>query len=395
MTIEYEVEINGSVETGLTAMFADDGVITVEVQNDDAFDGDDAVVVTLTGVTIGNAVLGTQVSASATVTEDDALSDGTVVYRVNAGGPEVAAIDGGPDWTEDQGNNASPYLIVKGSDDTAGFPGNDPGPTVPATVPGVVFDTERWDDTGGNDQEMQWAFDVLPGTYEVRLYMGNGFGGTSAPGDRVFDVALEGSVPVSLDDIDLSAQFGHQVGGLIAQTVEVTDGTLNIEFLHDVKQNPLVNAIEIVQTAPADFDFLTTFATPAVREAAFNQIKALLENGIAGVEWLEAGATNVAVLDEGTGNVVVTSTDPAGDTGGLSWSESVFTFDADGDRLSKVTDLDDGSIATRTFGEFDGVPDQPGLGPDDQHRRAGRHVDTRFTTAPAASTRRASNTTTV
>ncbi|MEO0763438.1 MAG: malectin domain-containing carbohydrate-binding protein, partial [Pseudomonadota bacterium] len=92
-----------------------------------------------------------------------------------------------------------------------------------------------------------------PGVYDVRLFLGNGFGGTSAPGQRVFDVAIEGSVLASLDDIDLAADFGHQVGAMISNQVTVTDGQLNIEFLHGV-ENPLINAIEIVQLVGVDVD---------------------------------------------------------------------------------------------------------------------------------------------
>lgn len=112
-------------------------------------------------------------------------------------------------------------------------------------MPGAIFDTERWDNSGGS--EMQYAFGGLAtGDYEVRLYLGNGFSGTNDPGERVFDVALEGSVPANLDDIDLSGQFGHLVGGVISNVVAIDDGTLNIDFVHGV-QNPLVNGVEVIR----------------------------------------------------------------------------------------------------------------------------------------------------
>ncbi|MBE9045664.1 hypothetical protein IQ255_14830 [Pleurocapsales cyanobacterium LEGE 10410] len=176
-----------------------------------------------------------------TATGDDSE---TVLYRVNAGGEQVAAVDGGIAWSADTTASNSPYLADPGSNYTALFPAIEPGAGV-SGVPGAIFDSERWDEAGGSS--MQWAFDVAqPGLYEVRLYLGNGFDGTSNPGERVFDVAVEGAVPTSFDDIDLSQQFGHLVGGVISSTVNITDGTLNLEFIHGV-QNPLVNAIEIVQ----------------------------------------------------------------------------------------------------------------------------------------------------
>ncbi|MBE9045661.1 hypothetical protein IQ255_14815, partial [Pleurocapsales cyanobacterium LEGE 10410] len=160
------------------------------------------------------------------------------------GGEQVAASDGGIAWSADTTTSNSPYLVDPGSNHTALFPAIEPGAELTG-VPGQIFDTERWDEAGGSS--MQWAFDVAQaGLYEVRLYLGNGFEGTSNPGERVFDVAVEGAVPTSFDDLDLSQQFGHLVGGVVSSTVNVTDGTLNLEFIHGV-QNPLVNGIEIVQ----------------------------------------------------------------------------------------------------------------------------------------------------
>jgi hypothetical protein len=172
---------------------------------------------------------------------------GDILYRVNAGGPEVAAIDGDISWAADTTEANSPFLADPGSNHSATFPAIATGSNLSSTTPDAIFDTERWDEAGGS--EMQWAFDVSDrGLYEVRLLMGNRYQNTDNAGERIFDVAIEGTVPRALKDIDLSAQFGHQVGGVISQTVSVTDGTLDIEFLHGV-QNPLVNGIEIIQVA--------------------------------------------------------------------------------------------------------------------------------------------------
>ena len=169
----------------------------------------------------------------------------TVLYRINAGGPEVAALDGDIAWSADTRANNSSLLTEPGSNNIARFPALEPGETVSDTTPSAVFDTERWDKTGGT--EMEWSFDVPDdGLYGVNLSMGNGFEDTSAPGERVFDVAIEGTVLKNLNDVDLSNQFGHQVGGVISNIVSVTDGTLNIDFLHGI-QNPLVNGIEVIQ----------------------------------------------------------------------------------------------------------------------------------------------------
>lgn len=223
--------------------------IDVTVLDDPYLEDLETVEITLTdvvsddnSVTLGDATL-------ATVTIAD---DSSVIYRVNAGGAEIAATDDGPNWLADTG-----FLSDPGSNNTAKFPAVEAGITVAPGTPGEIFDTERFDIiSAAGDTEMQYAFDVDPGLYEVRLYMGNGYEGTSLTGERVFDVAIEGQVLSNLDDIDLSARFGHLVGGVLSNEVTVEDGSLNIEFLHDLEngvQNPLINGIEIIQigdTAP-------------------------------------------------------------------------------------------------------------------------------------------------
>jgi hypothetical protein len=67
----------------------------------------------------------------------------------------------------------------------------------------------------------------------------------------------------NLDNIDLSAQFGHRIGGMISNVVEVTDGTLDIEFLHDAANNPIINGIEIVRLGAAGPDTTAPIATLA------------------------------------------------------------------------------------------------------------------------------------
>lgn len=185
------------------------------------------------------------VESSNSIENNNSGNSETVLYRVNAGGSQIAAVDGDIAWSADTASNNSSFLSNPGSNNTASFPAVGPGATVPNTVPGQIFDSERWDESG--DSEMQWAFDISEnGLYEVNLYLGNGFEETSEAGERIFDVAIEGNIPTNLNDVDLSQQFGNEVGGVIRNTVKVSDGTLNIDFIHGI-QNPLVNGIEIVQ----------------------------------------------------------------------------------------------------------------------------------------------------
>ncbi|WP_117666987.1 malectin domain-containing carbohydrate-binding protein [Micromonospora sp. MW-13] len=167
-----------------------------------------------------------------------------VLYRVNAGGPTVGSTVGGPDWSADDPGSPSPYHNAGSS--ASGFaPVGNLDATVPAGTPAALYTDERYDSGGG--PEMEWNFPVPVGTeVEVRLYLANRYDGTSAPGSRVFDVTLDGTLV--LDDLDLSGTVGHNVGTMRSFTV-VSDGTVDIDFGH-VVENPLVNAIEIVKTGP-------------------------------------------------------------------------------------------------------------------------------------------------
>lgn len=171
------------------------------------------------------------------------------LYRVNAGGPEVAAIDGGVPWERDTDSENSRYLANPAANQVSGFSMNSYDARVDqSSTPISIFQSERWDNQAGAPH-MTYSFPVEPGHYGVRLYMGNGSPSTSGVGERVFNVLLEGTTYPRFAGIDLSAMFGHGVGGVIERVVPVSDGTLNIEFRHGAANNPLVNAIEIV---PAD-----------------------------------------------------------------------------------------------------------------------------------------------
>jgi hypothetical protein len=85
---------------------------------------------------------------------------------------------------------------------------------------------------------------LADGRYAVRLHMGDGFVWTDGPGERVFDVEVEGEL--AFDDLDLSGTLGHRTGGVFEWRGAVTDGTVDIDFAHGV-QNPLINAVEIVR----------------------------------------------------------------------------------------------------------------------------------------------------
>ncbi|NJB35376.1 PKD domain-containing protein [Croceivirga sp. JEA036] len=177
----------------------------------------------------------------------------TVLYRVNAGGPEIAAIDGNINWSEDTTTNPSEYLSSLGGNSVFSGSVNTLDSSIDAAaVPIQLFNSERFD----NDEAapgLSYSFPVTnAGNYEVRIYLGNGFSGTSEQGERVFDVKIEGKDFPLLKELDLSGTYGNNVGTMISHIVKVNDGSVDLQFLHSIIENPLVNAIEIVDAPDTD-----------------------------------------------------------------------------------------------------------------------------------------------
>jgi len=196
----------------------------------------------------------------------------TPVIRVNAGGVEVAATDGGPSWLPNTGSqlsgsygSGSPSFSVTASNiSTHDLPASGRDASIPDYITDAeyeaLFANERWDPPAG--AEMLWTFNVPPGNYEVRIYMGNGFAGTSTPGTRQFDIFINGVQVV--DNKDLAAEYGQAVGAMEGYQTTAPNGVIEIQYQRAV-ENPLVNAIEIV-------DVLGEFVPPIVVQPIPNQI---------------------------------------------------------------------------------------------------------------------------
>jgi PKD repeat protein len=166
-----------------------------------------------------------------------------VLYRVDAGGPTVAATDNGPDWAADQ-TDPSPVRNT-GSLTSTYSPSATLDSTVPVGTPTALFDTERYDPAGGN--EMQWAFPVPAGTtVTVQLYFANRCSCTSRTGQRRFNVDVQGVR--RLTNFDIVAATGNNRATMRSYSV-VSNGTVTVNFGH-VTENPLVNAIQVIQTNP-------------------------------------------------------------------------------------------------------------------------------------------------
>ena len=212
---------------------------------------------------------------------DTPPAEGEVVYRVNAGGSEVAASDDGPAWSTDTDGSPSQYVNADGDNGLNTYSTGDTitlHDSVPTGTPASLFQTERYDvDTSSStadDTEMQYSFPAESGsTYEVRLYFAEIFLTESNVGDqgpRVFDVNVEGG-DLELDDYNLYQQYGHDVGAMESFEVTPSDGTIDVEFLHQ-QENPKISAIEIVKVGDDTGDDMTVAEAVASQNAPEDQI---------------------------------------------------------------------------------------------------------------------------
>jgi hypothetical protein len=156
-------------------------------------------------------------------------TSGNVLYRVNAAGPALQAANG-PDWTTDSG-------FVNGGS-TADWGSTVPtDSTVPSGTPTGIFATERYG-------QQDWNFpDTQGANLTVRLYFANQYSGTSQPGQRVFNVAIDGTTV--LNNFDIAATAGDKTGTMKSFTVTGDSDGLDID-LRNVTENALINGIEIL-----------------------------------------------------------------------------------------------------------------------------------------------------
>ncbi|MFI0792157.1 malectin domain-containing carbohydrate-binding protein [Micromonospora rubida] len=170
-----------------------------------------------------------------------------VLHRINAGGPTVDSTDGGPNWAGDTAAAPSPLHNTGNSVSSYTTNATLDG-TVPVSTPVAVFNSERWDDAQIAG-DMQWDLPVQAGTrVDVRLYLANRYAGTATAGKRKFDVSIDGVL--KLDDFDPVAATGGTDKGTMRSFSVVSDGLIDVDFGR-VLENPLVQAIEVVKTAPA------------------------------------------------------------------------------------------------------------------------------------------------
>jgi hypothetical protein len=198
----------------------------------------------------GQSLLNVANPINVAITDPDAPAGcQEVLFRVNNGGVQTAAGDASiPAWGEDTQANPSPYLTLGTCSNCnktySTFNSIDmTHPSLIGTgITEAIMKTERWDHS--DLPEMEWNFPVTPGSQvEIKLFFAELF--VNNPGERVFDVAVEGVVPPVFDNIDPLALAGAKFKGvMVSHTQIINDNNLDLDFLH-VIQNPAVKAIQV------------------------------------------------------------------------------------------------------------------------------------------------------
>lgn len=146
---------------------------------------------------------------------------GSVVAAINAGGPAYDAVDGTPyaaDAAFDGGSTQVSAHAVDGTEDDA------------------LYNDWRW----GN---FAYHLPLPPGPYRVELQFADTY--NSAPGQRIFEVSIEG-VRV-LDDLDLIATAGVDTAVVRRFEVSVDDGMLDLAFANGSAGSARLDALRVIR----------------------------------------------------------------------------------------------------------------------------------------------------
>lgn len=156
------------------------------------------------------------------VTRDGpAPEPGSVVAAINAGGTAYAAADGTPylaDTAFDGGATQASTHAVAGTDDDA------------------LYNDWRW----GN---FAYRLPLPIGPYVVELHFADTYNG--APGQRVFDVSIEGAAV--LDDLDIIASAGIDTALVRRFQTELNDGVLDLVFSNGSAGSARLDALRVIR----------------------------------------------------------------------------------------------------------------------------------------------------
>ncbi len=243
---------NGTVVLGDTQITyqANAGFVGVDSFTYTISDGTDTATATVTVNVTAEVVEVTPTPMPVETEEPEPTPDEPVVcesiYRVNAGGEELTALDAGaPNWSADTRSVPSPYVNAAQSSNKTAY--TDSGIDMSDSslqnlldvVPEALFQTERYNENAA--VPMTWSFPVPAGEYTVRLYIAELY--FEEPGMRNYDVFIEGQQVQ--DNFEPFAYAGSDMRGFV-QTYQISaDSSLDVEFVNQL-QNAAVMGLEVL-----------------------------------------------------------------------------------------------------------------------------------------------------
>ncbi len=280
------------------------------------------------------------------------------MYRINAGGPTLS--DPGGDWVgvgQASPTCCSGNVTLTNATNAADVTTTDSWDMSQITTGAPVElwgSLARTNTTVGN--QMNWAFNVPNGAYEVRLYFGEHTSTTiNDIGGRVYDVALEGNTV--LDDFDKLAETSGVKGVALERifpAVDVTDGVLNLDIT-SVVSVATIRGIEILAAGnPNQAPSITATPEEISVTAGQSEVVDLTTSDPDGDPLTTQITSGPGFAGLVNGDLVLSP--QAGDVAGSPYTVTVET--SDGDLTASVdvtvTVLPATPVEGGVFGDFDG-----------------------------------------
>ncbi len=148
-------------------------------------------------------------------------------WRVNAGGPTYVSASSGFTWLADENYNGGSTIAE--------------GTTIAGTNDPTLYDTQRY------GSSFSYSFNVPAGSYQISLLFAETYSGDFAKGDRVFNVAIDGTTVLS--NFDVYGQVGGNTADVqVFNNISPSSGVITISFTgtSSTDTNAMVDAIQII-----------------------------------------------------------------------------------------------------------------------------------------------------
>ncbi|HTC20406.1 MAG TPA: malectin domain-containing carbohydrate-binding protein, partial [bacterium] len=147
-------------------------------------------------------------------------------WRVNAGGPNYTDMTGNL-WVADENFNGGSTIAE--------------GTTIAGTNDPTLYDTQRY------GPSFSYSFNVPAGSYQVSLLFAETYSGDFAKGDRVFNVAIDGTTVLS--NFDVYGQVGGNTADVqVFNNISPSGGVITITFTgtSSTDTSAMVDALQII-----------------------------------------------------------------------------------------------------------------------------------------------------